>query len=67
MVQVVLATDGLFDNLFEADVLRTVGSGRADVATLAKQLAEAALAASLDKHVDSPFALLAKVHCAALH
>ena len=67
MVQVVLATDGLFDNLFEANVLRTVGSGRADVATLAKHLADAALAASLDKHVDSSFALLAKVHCAMLH
>mmetsp|Transcript_18401 Transcript_18401/g.49829 ORF Transcript_18401/g.49829 Transcript_18401/m.49829 type:complete len:196 (-) Transcript_18401:114-701(-) len=58
---VVLATDGLFDNMPEHEVLDVVeaGEGR-DEAWLSAALAQRAQELSLDKDVDSPFAILAK-------
>ena len=58
---VVLATDGLFDNMPEADVLQIVdeyADEREEV--LARKLATRAQELSLDHTVDSPFAVLAK-------
>lgn len=59
---IILATDGLFDNLTESDILDLiVNAGRgSDLNALARSLADAAYKNSLDTTVDSPFALLAK-------
>jgi len=59
---VVLATDGLFDNMGEQEVLDTLaacGPGAA-VEELARRLAHRAQELSLDNEIDSPFAILAK-------
>jgi protein phosphatase PTC7 len=57
----VLATDGLFDNIEEADIALILEQNvEKDSTELAKILAESGLAKSLDKSVDSPFAILAK-------
>ena len=59
---VVLATDGLFDNMPEQqvlDVLAECGPGAA-VEELARRLAHRAQELSLDNETDSPFAVLAK-------
>ena len=67
----VLATDGLFDNVTEEEVLEVVESTAQSAAeegarpgvdeqALATALARRALERSLDRDVDSPFALLAK-------
>lgn len=59
---VLLATDGLFDNMEEEavlEVLSAAGAG-APVQQIAQQLAHRAHALSLDTEVDSPFATLAK-------
>lgn len=60
---IILATDGLFDNLSEADVLGVLGERdeyERDLGRVAKRLTERAYEASLDRMIDSPFALLAK-------
>lgn len=66
---VVLATDGLFDNLTEHTILSVLSqqsshlsspSPTIDLSLVAKQLTKTALEASLDKMTDSPFAVLAK-------
>jgi len=58
---VVLATDGLFDNMPEADVLALLeeNAGESEE-VLAERIATRAQEMSLDNSVDSPFALLAK-------
>jgi len=59
---VVLATDGLFDNMPEQevlDMLAACGPG-APVEELARRLAYRAQELSLDNEIDSPFAILAK-------
>jgi len=60
---VVLASDGLFDNLPEdeiIDVLVAAGDLSASSETLSQALVSAAYERSLDKDRDSPFAVLAK-------
>jgi serine/threonine protein phosphatase PrpC len=69
---VILATDGLFDNLSEADIVAvandcelqafTTSSGRTGAApeAVARALGAKAYEMSLSRTVDSPFALLAK-------
>lgn len=68
---IIQATDGLFDNLFDADIIaivqahlgtRAVDVPLADVdaAALSNALLEKAVAEAYNKHRDSPFALLAK-------
>ena len=58
---IVLATDGLFDNMPESAVLDVFDEhGEAAEEELARQLATRAQELSLDKTVDSPFATLAK-------
>jgi protein phosphatase PTC7 len=68
----VLATDGLFDNVAEEEVLEVIEASAAQSAAeeperlgvdehaLATALATRAYERSLDREVDSPFALLAK-------
>ena len=56
-----LATDGLFDNMSEGTVLDVVAAcADAPVEQIAMQLAHRARALSLDEETDSPFAVLAK-------
>ena len=62
---IILATDGLFDNMDLDDIVKEVdtwekGDAVADVGALAQQLVQKARLLSLDKSRDSPFALLAK-------
>ena len=62
---VVIATDGLFDNVAVDDVAEVCeawerGPDSDDRHALARSLCERARALSLDDAVDSPFALLAK-------
>ena len=62
---IILATDGLFDNMDLDDIVKEVdlwekGDAVADVGALAEQLVQKARLLSLDKSRDSPFALLAK-------
>ena len=59
--RVVLATDGLFDNMPESEILEIfqANPGAAEE-VLAELIASRAQELSLDKSVDSPFALLAK-------
>ena len=62
---VILATDGLFDNMAEETILDVITQwdgegGSKDSQALASQLAQRALELSLDRETDSPFALLAK-------
>jgi protein phosphatase PTC7 len=58
---VVLATDGLFDNMPESEVLRVVAQHAEDSEEqMAAALAERARELSLLHDVDSPFAILAK-------
>jgi len=57
---VLLATDGLFDNLGESDILALIGEGTDPPNVLAEKIAKAAYAASLDTTRDGPFAILAK-------
>lgn len=60
----ILATDGLFDNMDLDEIVAEVAtwerSGSAPVGALAEQLVQKARLLSLDKNRDSPFALLAK-------
>ena len=61
----VIATDGLFDNVAIDDVAAVCeawerGPESADRHALARSLCERARSLSLDDSVDSPFALLAK-------
>ena len=67
--QVVLATDGLFDNMDEEMMLELIHRWHGDrdnrhrpssSEELAQQLVDKALELSLDKSIDSPFATLAK-------
>ncbi len=60
---ILLATDGLFDNLEEAEIMRLVGDGSGEPRQLASTLADAAFKASVDTDKDGPFATLAKVSC----
>ncbi len=62
---VILATDGLFDNMDLDEIVREVAvweqSDRvSELVALAEQLVQKARLLSLDKNKDSPFALLAK-------
>ncbi|EOD37867.1 Hypothetical protein EMIHUDRAFT_460475 [Emiliania huxleyi CCMP1516] len=58
---VVLATDGLFDNVGEEEVIAVVEASEGEGAQqLATRLAHRAQELSLDREVDSPFAVLAK-------
>ncbi|KAJ1425476.1 phosphatase 2C-like domain-containing protein [Ochromonadaceae sp. CCMP2298] len=62
---IVMATDGLFDNLDLDDIVAEVdrwekGLSNKDTGKLAEQLVLKARELSLDKHRDSPFAILAK-------
>lgn len=62
---IVLATDGLFDNMDLDDIVKEIDAWEksdkvADVTALAEQLVQKARLLSLDKNRDSPFALLAK-------
>ena len=57
----VLATDGLFDNMNEDQVLDVIENAPdSGPQTLAKTIAHRAQTLSLDKDTDSPFAILAK-------
>jgi protein phosphatase PTC7 len=62
---VILATDGLFDNMDLDEIVKEVaawerGDKAQQVRALAEQLVQKARLLSLDKNRDSPFALLAK-------
>jgi len=58
---VVIATDGLFDNMEEEAIVELVDESEGEgTAALAERLARRAQELSLDRNVDSPFALLAK-------
>jgi len=58
---IVLASDGLFDNMPEAAVLSIFEKyGDAPEEDIARHLATQAQELSLDRHTDSPFAILAK-------
>lgn len=62
---IILATDGLFDNMDLDEIVKEVAAWeRGDAAdrvdALAEQLVQKARLLSLDKNRDSPFALLAK-------
>mmetsp|Transcript_41000 Transcript_41000/g.94028 ORF Transcript_41000/g.94028 Transcript_41000/m.94028 type:complete len:269 (+) Transcript_41000:1-807(+) len=58
---VVLATDGLFDNMPENEVLRVVEECEGeDEERLSRRIALRAQELSLDRTIDSPFAILAK-------
>jgi len=62
---VILATDGLFDNMEMEEIVSEVASWEenhsvTELGVLAEQLVQKARLLSLDKHKDSPFALLAK-------
>jgi protein phosphatase PTC7 len=58
---IVLASDGLFDNMPEAAVLSVFEKyGDAPEEDIARHLATQAQELSLDRHTDSPFAILAK-------
>ena len=62
---VILATDGLFDNMEMEEIVAEVASWEenhsvTEIGVLAEQLVQKARLLSLDKHKDSPFALLAK-------
>ena len=72
---IILATDGLFDNLDLDEIVAEVGaweksskeassssssSSSQDIGALAEQLVQKARLLSLDKSRDSPFAILAK-------
>lgn len=62
---IIMATDGLFDNMDLDEIVKEVhlweqGDTVSDVGALAQQLVEKARLLSLDKSRDSPFALLAK-------
>ena len=62
---IILATDGLFDNLALDDIVAEVAeweddSKETNVEVLAKTLVERAREYSLDNSRDSPFAVLAK-------
>ncbi|CAI5714132.1 unnamed protein product [Hyaloperonospora brassicae] len=56
---IVLATDGLFDNVDEEDLLDIVRT-EADLETMTRKLVHKAYRLSLDRTRDSPFARLAK-------
>lgn len=56
---IILATDGLFDNVDE-DVLLDIISGEQDVQGMTQKLVQKAYDLSLDRSRDSPFARLAK-------
>jgi protein phosphatase PTC7 len=56
---IVLATDGLFDNVDEEDLLEIV-RGESEVEQLTRRLVQKAYDLSLDRMRDSPFARLAK-------
>jgi protein phosphatase PTC7 len=57
----VLATDGLFDNVEERDIAEIVENHRSKSAEeIAKCIAEVGFEKSVDKSVDSPFAIQAK-------
>ena len=69
VAQVILATDGLFDNMDEEMMLELIHRWHGDrdnrhrpssSEELAQQLVDKALELSLDKSIDSPFATLAK-------
>ena len=62
---VILATDGLFDNMELDEIVAEVGAWEqservSELSALAEQLVHKARLLSLDKMKDSPFALLAK-------
>jgi protein phosphatase PTC7 len=59
---VILATDGVFDNMFESDILDVIEGITDDLSpeTVAKRIALRAYHLSLSKERDGPFALLAK-------
>jgi len=59
---VVLATDGLFDNVSEDEIINLVDFDETDVNEIAQRLAQRAFDLSLDRMTDSPFAILAKDH-----
>jgi protein phosphatase PTC7 len=56
---IILATDGLFDNVTEDEILNVVDFDE-PVERICKKLATRAYERSLDRRTDSPFALLAK-------
>uniref|UniRef100_M4BS72 Protein phosphatase n=1 Tax=Hyaloperonospora arabidopsidis (strain Emoy2) TaxID=559515 RepID=M4BS72_HYAAE len=56
---IILATDGLFDNVDEEDLLEIVRT-EPDLETMTRKLVHKAYALSLDRTRDSPFARLAK-------
>lgn len=56
---IILATDGLFDNMDEDELLKLVVD-EPEVSSLVKNLAQRAQERSLSKDQDSPFARLAK-------
>jgi protein phosphatase PTC7 len=53
---VVLGSDGLFDNLFDEDLVQCIGAPDMEPHSIATCLAQRAHALSLDKSYDSPFA-----------
>lgn len=62
---IILATDGLFDNMELSEIVDEVAAWEenhsvTEIGVLAEQLTQKARLLSLDKHKDSPFALLAK-------
>ena len=60
---IVMASDGLFDNLPESALLELLQQGVSagkEVSAIAQDVVDAAVEAALDKSTDSPFAILAK-------
>jgi len=69
---IIMATDGVFDNMFDAEICKVVNDAEHDVylvssgmalarpEVIAEKLMNKAYELSLDKNRDSPFALLAK-------
>ncbi len=53
---IVIGSDGLFDNLFDEDLVKCIDNPNVEPQSAATCLAERAQALSLDKSYDSPFA-----------
>ncbi|KAB1202236.1 putative protein phosphatase 2C 26 [Morella rubra] len=58
----VMGSDGLFDNVFDHEILSTIARHR-DVAGAAKALANLASSHSMDANFDSPYSLEARSKC----
>lgn len=57
---IIVGTDGLWDNLFDDDILEVVASASADPATIAQNIARRAHEVANDKDIISPFSKSAR-------